>query len=121
VAVGELQRDVSAVDLLARDRAFWADHSGITADPGTVARGSGDNAAAQVLMDSSSLSSAEVAENLRLSPSTVRHYKAERKLYSYLANGRLLFPTHNFFRAYADCSLACGGPLLASCPGQRDR
>lgn len=96
VALEDLHRDDSAVDLPARDRAFWAEHAGITSDTATVARGSGHNAAAQVLMDSSSLTAAEAAENLRLSPSTVRHYKAERKLYSYLANGRLLFPTWQF-------------------------
>lgn len=98
VALETLQRDDSAVDLPARDRDFWAEHSGINADEATVASGSARNAAAQVLMNSSSLTAAEVAENLGLSASTIRHYKAERKLYSYLANGRLLFPTWQFTR-----------------------
>ncbi|MFC9352817.1 MULTISPECIES: hypothetical protein [Terrabacteria group] len=95
-ALEALQRNDSAVDLPAPDRDFRAAHSGITHDPSTVASGPARNAAAQVLMDSSSLTAAEVAENLNLSPFTVRHYKAERKLYSYLANGRLLFPTWQF-------------------------
>lgn len=98
VALKSMQRDDSAVDFPVQDRAFWDAHSGITADSGTVSRGSGRNAASQVLLDSSSLTAAEVAENLRIAPSTVRHYKAERKLYSYVANGRPLFPTWQFTR-----------------------
>ncbi|WHP61124.1 hypothetical protein QMY03_09560 [Arthrobacter sp. KFRI-F3372] len=95
-ALEDLQRSDAAVDLPAHDREFWAAHSGITTSPATVARGSARNAAARVLMDSSSLSAAAVAENLNLSASTVRHYRAEGKLYSYLANGRLLFPAWQF-------------------------
>ncbi|MFE4835817.1 helix-turn-helix domain-containing protein [Arthrobacter sp. NPDC056691] len=49
-------------------------------------------------MDSSSLTTDEVAEHLDLSASTVRRYKAERKLYSYRANGRLLFPVWQFIQ-----------------------
>lgn len=95
-ALMSLQRTESTVDLPARDRAFWDAHSGISPTPRAVSRGSANNAAAQLLMDSSSLTAGEVAEKLRLSPSTVRHYKAERKLYSYLANGRLVFPDWQF-------------------------
>lgn len=95
-ALEALQRSGSAVGLPARDPDFWAAHSGISPAPETVSVGSANNAAAQILMDSSSLTAAEVAENLQLSPSTVRHYKAEGKLYSYRANGRLLFPTWQF-------------------------
>jgi hypothetical protein len=97
-ALEAMRRDDSAVDFSARDRDFWAAHSGITADAATVARSSAANAAAQVLMHSSSLTTAEVAEYLSLSASTVRHYKAERKLYSYITNGRLLFPTWQFIQ-----------------------
>ena len=96
LALEAMQRDDTAVDIPVQDCAFWDAHSGITADSATVSRGSGRNAASQVLMDSSSLTAAEVAENLCLAPSTVQHYKAERKLYTYLANGRLLFPTWQF-------------------------
>lgn len=95
-ALEDLQRSDSAVDLPAHDREFWAAHSGITTDPAIVARGSARNAAARVLMDSSSLPAAAVAKNLGLSASTVRHYRAEGKLYSYLTNGRLLFPAWQF-------------------------
>lgn len=95
-ALMSLQRTESTVDLPARDRAFWDTHSGISPTPRAVARGSANNAAAQLLMDSSSLTASDVAEKLHLSPSTVRHYKAERKLYSYLANGRLVFPDWQF-------------------------
>lgn len=95
-----MHRDDSTVDVPARDRAFWAEHAGITTD----ALESGHNTAAKVPMDSSSLTAAEVAENLHLAPSTVRHHKAARKLYSYLARGRLLFPTWQFTQS--------GRPLL---------
>ena len=98
-ALTSLRRNESAVDLPARDRAFWDAHSGVSPTPGAAARGSANNAAAQLLMDSTSLTAPEVAQKLHLSPSTVRHYKAERKLYSYLANGRLVFPDWQFTRS----------------------
>lgn len=50
-------------------------------------------------MSSSSLTAAEVAEvaeNLQLSASTVRRYKAARKIYCYPAHRRLVFPGWQF-------------------------
>ncbi len=52
-----------------------------------------------MLMDSAAHSAGEVAERLLLSASTVRHYRAARKLYSCPANGRLVFPDWQFNQA----------------------
>ncbi|TSE15033.1 helix-turn-helix domain-containing protein [Arthrobacter sp. KBS0703] len=95
-ALEDMQRNDSGADLPARDEAFWRAHSGIAPMPHAVARGSANNAAAQLLMDSSSLTAAEVAKKLHLSVSTVRRYGAQRKLYFYTAWGQLAFPIWQF-------------------------
>lgn len=98
-ALAKMHRQQGAADLPARDRDFWDQHSGITSTPHDIAKAAADNAAARVLMDSSALTAAEVADRMRLSASTIRHNKAARKLYSYLVNGRLLFPSWQFMDA----------------------
>jgi hypothetical protein len=80
--------------LSARDRAFWASHSGISAAP--PAR---RDVAGQVLIDSSSLTAVEVAERLHVSVSTVRRRAVARKLYSYRLDRRLAFPDWQFTEA----------------------
>jgi hypothetical protein len=67
----------NTAELSAHDRDFCKTNSGI---------------ATRMLLDSSAVSAAEVAERRQLSPSTVRHYKAARKLYCYPVNGKLPFP-----------------------------
>ncbi|MBT8160503.1 MULTISPECIES: helix-turn-helix domain-containing protein [Arthrobacter] len=96
LALEGMRRDLSGAELPARDRAFWETNSGISAGPEDVGRSSANSIAARVLMDATSHTAAEVAERLGLSQSTIRHYRAERKLYSYLANGRLVFPAWQF-------------------------
>ncbi len=98
-ALEEMSRRTAAVDLPAHQDAFWNEHSGISASPQDISRASASNAAARMLMDSAAHSAGEVAERLLLSASTVRHYRAARKLYSYLANGRLVFPDWQFNQA----------------------
>lgn len=95
-ALEDMQNKLSGADLPARDRTFWETHSGISATQKDVARSSANSTAARVLTDATSLSAADVADRLGLSQSTVRHYRAERKLYSYLINGRLVFPGWQF-------------------------
>lgn len=86
-------RAPGAVELSSHDREFWDKHSGI-AQPtdDQVARASASNAAARMVMDSTSLSGPELAERLGLNPSTVRHYRAERKVYSYTRGSTVLYP-----------------------------
>lgn len=115
-ALEHLQRNGLGAELSARDRDFWNDHSGISLSSQHVARGSANNAAAQVLMDASSLTAAEVAENLYVSESTVRRYRTGRKLYSYPVNGRLVFPTWQFSRAGSRV-LPGLARILAALPG----
>lgn len=92
-----LIRRAGTVDMPAQDRAFWSAHSGIRAAiPAEASSVSSQNAAARVVMDASGLSADEVAKRLNLKASTVRHYKANRKLYSYSVGGRLIFPEWQF-------------------------
>lgn len=87
------KRSPGSVELSGRDRDFWNKHSGIT-NPSNeeVAQASASNAAARMLMDSTSLNGQEMAERLGLSPSTVRHYRAEKKIYSYTRGSAVLYP-----------------------------
>lgn len=114
-ALERLQRSESGADLPAHHREFWDTYSGISLTSRALALGSANNAAAQIRMDSFALTSAEVARNLQLSASTVRHYKAERKLYSYLANGRLVFPDWQFTSA-GDRAIPGLGRVLSALP-----
>lgn len=98
-ALEEMTRRNTGADLTSHDREFWTRYSGIAALPQDVARTSAANAAAKILMDSSARSASEVAGRLLLSASTIRHYRADRKLYSYLVNGRLVFPVWQFNKA----------------------
>ncbi|MHA7155870.1 hypothetical protein [Arthrobacter sp. TMN-50] len=95
-ALENLQNRNSGANLPARDRTFWEAHSGLSATRKDVARSSAHSTAARVLGDATSHSAADVANRLGLSPSTIRHYKAERKLFSYLINGRIVFPDWQF-------------------------
>jgi hypothetical protein len=95
-ALEGMTRVATGAELPARDREFWDRNSGISARPRDVARASAANAAARMLMDSSALTASEVAERMHLTASTIRHYKAARKLYSYLVNGKLVFPDWQF-------------------------
>ncbi|CAM3260812.1 hypothetical protein PSET11_01717 [Arthrobacter ulcerisalmonis] len=97
-ALQEMTRSTTATALPAHDQAFWAEHSGIDASRSrrnVAAR----NAANRVLLDSSTIPASAVAERMELSASTVRHYKAAHKLYSYLVNGKLAFPDWQFINA----------------------
>lgn len=98
-ALEEMSRKTAAVDLPAHQDAFWNEHSGIRATLQDISRASASNAAARMLTDSAAHTAGEVGERLLLSASTVRHYRAARKLYSYLVNGRLVFPDWQFNQA----------------------
>lgn len=89
-------RSAGAVSLSEADRQFWDRHSGVNATPDAVAEASADNAAARIVIDMTSLTAADVAHRLGLSPSTVRRYKSARRLYSYKSGGRRLFPAWQF-------------------------
>ncbi|OOP59535.1 hypothetical protein BMF89_20420 [Arthrobacter sp. SRS-W-1-2016] len=98
-ALEDMNRGTTAVELSAPDRAFWNEYSGIDSSPASVAVASAANAAARIVLDASAFTAAEVAEHLGLTASTVRHYKAARKLYSYLVDGKLAFPAWQFNEA----------------------
>lgn len=95
-ALDDMTRDTAATDLSGPDRAFWTANSGIDSSRSAVVAASAANASARLLHDAGALTANEVAENLHLSPSTVRHYKAARKLYSYPVDGKLAFPVWQF-------------------------
>ncbi|WP_426763057.1 hypothetical protein ACP3TD_11580 [Pseudarthrobacter sp. 1G09] len=97
-ALQDLQRNDPGVAPSDVDQGYWVAHSGIELSSRVVARSSAVNAAARILMDASSLTAAEVGENLHLAKTTVRRHRAERKLYAYLVNGRLVFPAWQFTR-----------------------
>lgn len=98
-ALDDMTRNTTAAGLPAHDRDFWEAHSGITATEAAIAGASVANAAARITFDTSAVTAAEVARRMHLSASTVRHYKASRKLYSYLVNGKLAFPEWQFIDA----------------------
>lgn len=75
---------------------FWDENAGITATPQESAQASAANAAAQSLMDITSLTAAEVAEVLRLPLPTILSIAASGLLYSYAANGQMKFPAWQF-------------------------
>ncbi len=95
-ALEEQVREPDTVQLSAGDAKFWAEHSGIVRHAGQVAGATAHNAVSSVVMDASALSAGDVAQLLGLSASTVRHYKASGKLYSYERRGRLHFPIWQF-------------------------
>jgi hypothetical protein len=82
--------------LTSADQTFWDKHSGIPQDPDLASRAMAAAVAAAAVHEATSLSSNEVALRLGLKPSTVRHYVLNRKLYSFKANGRVLFPSWQF-------------------------
>jgi hypothetical protein len=98
-ALDNMTRGTTATELSAPDRAFWDANSGIDKSPAAVAHASAANAAARLLHDVSALTAIEVAEKLHLSASTIRHYKSDRKLYSYPVDGKLAFPDWQFVTA----------------------
>lgn len=94
---------------LARDRAFWVAHSGIS-------EGARDDAVApQGPVGSSTLTVTEVAEKLHLSAPTVRRRTAVRRLYSYRSRGRLVFPDWQFIQP-GDQTLPGLDRVLAALP-----
>lgn len=95
-ALDGMRRSAKASGLSWHDRGFWEVNSGIKDTDALLASASADNAAARVLLDASSVTADVAAKRMRLSPSTIRHYKASRKLYSYLVNGKLAFPGWQF-------------------------
>lgn len=94
-ALGRLKPTDTAA-LTSAAQSFWDKHSGIPGDPRLAADAMTASVAAAVLHEAGSLGSNEVASQLRLKPSTVRRYVLDRKLYSFKANGRMLFPAWQF-------------------------
>lgn len=100
-ALEEQVRAKDTVSLPAAELEFWKQHSGVNTAPDKVAQASASSAASKMLLDATSHTAVEVGIMLELASSTVRHYKAERKLYAYTANGKLLFPDWQFDRGRA--------------------
>jgi hypothetical protein len=98
-ALQEMTRTTSGAALPARDREFWDKNSGISVTQKDVAHAAAENAAARMLLNASTLTADQVAARMHLAPSTIRHYKSARKLYSFMVNGKLLFPVWQFTEA----------------------
>jgi hypothetical protein len=95
-ALDEQVRASGTVSLSAPDRSFWNAHSGITASQDEVAAATAANAVSSLVSDTSSLTAEQVAHELGLSASTIRHYKSAGRLYSYERRGKLHFPLWQF-------------------------
>lgn len=95
-ALEQHSRPSDTVRLNDFEREIWEKQSGVAATAEDIAQASASNAAATVLLASTSLTAAEVAEMLAVSASTIRRYRAERKLNSYTVQGRALFPAWQF-------------------------
>lgn len=95
--VGEAATFPGTVTLPAAQQEFWDKHSGLGDQPvPDLGAAAAADAAARVIMDARALCASAVAELLGKASSTVRHYKAERKLYAYDRGGRSLFPSWQF-------------------------
>lgn len=87
------RRTPGSAQLAVRERDFWERNSGVPeSNPDAAAQASAGNAAAGTMMDSASLSGQEMAERTGLSPSTIRHYRVDRKIYSYTRGSAVLYP-----------------------------
>ncbi|HEX9088689.1 MAG TPA: hypothetical protein VF867_14320 [Arthrobacter sp.] len=114
-ALDNMTRSTTAAGLSASDRDFWEANSGITATDAAIAGASAANAAARIVFDSSSVTADEVAARMHLAASSIRHYKAAGKLYSYLVNGKLAFPAWQFNDA-GDKSIPFLADVLGALP-----
>lgn len=92
----EETRVPGVVALTAADREFWDRNAGIKDSMPGIAQAAAADAAARAMMDAKALSADEVAAVLGRQNSTIRHYKADRKLYAYERGGRSLFPAWQF-------------------------
>jgi len=92
----ERHKSAGTAALTSADQAFWDQHSGIPGDPDLASHALAAAVAAAAIHEATSLGSNAVALRLGLQPSTVRRYVQDRKLYSFKANGRVLFPSWQF-------------------------
>jgi len=92
----ERHKSSGTAALTSADQTFWDQHSGIPGDPDLASHAMAAAVAAAAIHEATSLSSNAVALRLGLKPSTVRRYVQDRKLYSFKANGRALFPSWQF-------------------------
>jgi hypothetical protein len=86
-----MTRSTSVSGLSAHNRDFWGVYPSVIATEAELAAAEA-NTAAGFMFDPSAVTAAEVAERMDLSVSTNRRYRDARKLYSYLVNGKLIFP-----------------------------
>lgn len=93
-ALRESNRPQGLVQLPVAQRSIW--ESGVRADAVDPAAAAAHNSIARTLFVSSSWDAKHVAEYLGVSPSTVRHYSKDRKLFSFLYRNRLKFPQWQF-------------------------
>ncbi|WP_051442082.1 hypothetical protein, partial [Arthrobacter sp. H14] len=99
-------RTPEAVRLPEQEQAVWDEHAGVPAPTAEeIAASSAGSAAARILVESASLTASGMAERTGLSASTIRHYRADRKIYSYTRGSTVLFP---------DWQLTNSGGLLPS-------
>ncbi len=95
-ALEDLLRGSGTVSLSVQDRAFWDAKAGITPRAEDVAAAAAANAVSMLTLNASALTAGEVAQQLNLSSSTIRHYKASGRLHSYEHRGKLHFPLWQF-------------------------
>jgi hypothetical protein len=102
------------VGLSASDREFWDQNAGTKASMSSISLARAADAAARVLMDPRALGTQAVAELLGRHESTVRRYKAYRKLYAYERGGSALFPAWQFTED--GVPIPCLDKVLAALP-----
>lgn len=81
-ALDDRPRNSGTVSLSAHDRSSWDTNCGITAQKDDVSTAAAANVVAVVASDSTALTAEEVAQQLSLSTSNIRHCKAAGRLYS---------------------------------------
>lgn len=88
--------DPGRVALPAADQEFWDRNAGIRGRVPALSQAAAANTAARLLMDARALSADEAAAGLGVTTSTIRRYRASRKLYAYDRGDRTLFPSWQF-------------------------
>ncbi|GAA0992492.1 hypothetical protein [Subtercola frigoramans] len=86
----------NTVTLPKREQELWAKYSGITPSTEASAASERRTLSETALQSVMAFTGDEVSSRLRLKPSTVRHYRLENRLYSYLADGKSRFPSWQF-------------------------
>lgn len=94
-AIREISRPQGTVTLPADDQEFWDKSLGAAKSDKGMALAS--NAIERLKFLQGTVDAGQVAKVLGKRESTIRHYKADSKLYAFMLHGKLCFPEWQFY------------------------